>query len=102
MKKKRTEKKHHHDANAFGLSTPLAAVLVLLTMGIVAYWNSFGVPFVFDDLASIEMNSDVQLGSALTPSTLLSRAVLQATFAANHAINGENVWGYHFVNLLIH
>ena len=100
--KKRNENKTRANHNPSFLTRPAVAVLVLSSLGIIAYWNSFGVPFVFDDLATINMNSDVQLGSSLSHWVWLSRALLQASLAANHAINGENVWGYHFVNLALH
>ncbi len=79
-------------------------LLILLSVGVIAYWNSFDVPFVFDDMDTIETNSAVQFGDALTrvPAALWARTLLFITFAANHAINGQNVWGYHLVNLLLH
>ncbi len=77
-------------------------LFILLTLGIAAYWNSFGVPFVFDDLASITTNSAVQFGNSLFHWFTLPRGILLATFAANRAINGDSVWGYHFVNLVLH
>src|SRR3989475_5788849 len=36
------------------------------------------------------------------PAAFWRRTLLFITFAANHAINGQNVWGYHLVNLLLH
>src|SRR5439155_18502512 len=88
---------------ALGL-THAAPVLILLIAGVITYWNSFDVPFVFDDMDTIETNSDVQFGDALTrvPAAFWGRTLLFITFAANHAINGQNVWGYHLVNLLLH
>ena len=73
-------------------------------MGVLAYWNSFDVPFVFDDMDTIERNSAVQFGDLLTrvPAAFWRRTLLFITFAANHAVNGQNVWGYHVVNLLFH
>ena len=76
--------------------------LSLALIGLIAYWNSFDVPFVFDDLVSIETNTGVQFGDSLNLSSLWSRSVLYFTFAANRAFGGQNVWGYHFVNLLLH
>ena len=79
-------------------------LLILLSVGVIAYWNSFDAPFVFDDMDTIETNSAVQFGDALTrvPAALWARTLLFITFAANHAVNGQNVWGYHLVNLLLH
>jgi len=75
---------------------------LLIAVGFVAYWNSFDVPFVFDDLNSIQRNGTVLFGTSLLPSQLLSRSLLFATFAMNYAISGQNVWGYHLVNLVLH
>jgi len=100
--KKRPDKKHSRSTNNRFRSRPGVAVLILVSLGIVAYWNSFDAPFVFDDLFAITMNSQVQFGGALLPTQIWSRALLFLTFAANHSINGENVWGYHLVNLLLH
>jgi len=75
---------------------------LLIAVGFVAYWNSFDVPLVFDDLNSIQRNAGVLFGDALQPSRLISRSLLFATFAMNYAIGGQNVWGYHLVNLVLH
>ena len=92
MKKRKTNKE----------GWPVTPALVLLALAVAAYWNSFGVPYVFDDLASISLNSDVQFGASLTDWLWSPRGVLRATFALNRALNGDNVWGYHFVNLVLH
>src|SRR5438093_6457356 len=78
-------------------------ILVLLAAGVAAYWNSFDVPFVFDDFTSIQTNASVQFGDSLAqiPSNLWFRTLLYITFAANYALGGQNVWGYHLVNLLL-
>jgi hypothetical protein len=79
-------------------------MLLLLLAGVVSYWNSFDAPFVFDDFATIQSNSSVQFGDQLAhvPLNLWSRTLLYVTFAANYAAGGQNVWGYHLVNLLLH
>jgi tetratricopeptide (TPR) repeat protein len=85
-----------------GVNKSLVAVLVLSALAAAAYWNSFDVPLIFDDYATIAINPIVQFGDALAPSQLFSRALLYLTFAANYYAHGENVWGYHLVNLLFH
>jgi tetratricopeptide (TPR) repeat protein len=77
-----------------------AAVLLVLTAA--AYWNSFDAPFVFDDLLTIQTNSRVQFGDALRPSIWTTRPVLYLTFAINYALHGQQVWGYHLVNFILH
>jgi protein O-mannosyl-transferase len=73
-------------------------LLVLLAAGILAYWNSFSVPFVFDDFGTVRMNSTVRFDHDL----FRPRGLLYATFAANNWLGGQNVWGYHLFNLLLH
>src|SRR5262245_55571511 len=77
-----------------------AASLFLAVIG--AYWNTFDVPLVFDDLLTIQANSRVQFGDNLRPSIWATRPLLYLTFAINHALHGQRVWGYHFVNFILH
>ncbi|MCX6954445.1 MAG: tetratricopeptide repeat protein, partial [Verrucomicrobia bacterium] len=76
---------------------------------LVAYANSFSVPFFFDDIASIVENATIRRlwppGLVLNPPThagVGGRLVLNLTYAVNHALGGLSVGGYHAVNLLIH
>jgi Flp pilus assembly protein TadD len=80
------------------------AVVAVAT--VIAYANSFGGPFVFDDEASIVDNASIRhLGSALfTPAnaTVSGRPLLNLSLAVNYAISGGDVWSYHALNLAIH
>ena len=101
MKPKRDTKKlpsafPFPEPNLF-LSSALLAVL-----GIVSYWNSFDVPFVFDDLLSIKANSGVQFGDFLKPQLLDTRPLLYLTFAINYQLHAQQLFGYHLVNLVLH
>lgn len=78
---------------------------------LAAYANTWRVPFLFDDIASIVDNETIQhLGppfEALSPPpgwgfTVSGRPVLNLSLALNHAISGLEVWSYHAGNLLIH
>src|SRR5437762_2915425 len=80
----------------------LLCLIIVCVAGIVAYWNTFDVPLVFDDLPTIQWNTGVQFGDYLNPSTLFSRSVLYLTFAVNYSLGGQDVWGYHLVNLALH
>src|SRR6201993_2791613 len=65
-----------------------------------AYWNSFCVPFVFDDLQTIQRNASVRfgdLGWAFYPRFLLFK-----TFTWNSIWSGQEVWSYHVVNFALH
>ena len=79
----------------------LSAVILLLAT-LVGYWNTFDVPLVFDDLLTIQANSGLQFGDNLRPSIWATRPLLYLSFAINYALHGQRVWGYHFVNFLLH
>ena len=80
----------------------LCALLVLVA-GVVAYHNSLGGPFLFDDQFRIIENARIR---HLWPlSTLLAgslRPVVDLSLAINYALGGLDVRGYHLVNLAIH
>ena len=87
--------------------------LALIVIGIATYANSLHGPFIFDDLSAISDNTHVQrlapIGTLLDglfatePETpLIGRPVVALTVAVNHAIGGDNVAGYHAVNIAVH
>ncbi len=87
------------------LKVPLAVwpLLALCALAIVGYWNSFDVPFVFDDIVTIQKNEGVRFGDYFRNPTLLGgRGLLYMTFAVNYLLDGMRVWGYHLVNLVLH
>lgn len=72
----------------------------IVLAGLIAYHNSFTGPFLFDDLRSIRDNENIrQLATAFRGT---SRPLVQLSFAINHAVGGNDVVGYHAVNLAIH
>src|SRR5580692_8942141 len=79
---------------------------IIVLAALIVYHNSFSVPFIFDDEASIVDNPTIKhLGCSLSPppdATTGGRPILNLTFAINYALGGMNVWGYHAFNLLIH
>src|SRR5207253_450295 len=81
----------------------LAAALVGL--GCIAYLNSLEVPFVFDDLNTVQLNNAVLFPnfSLQRPVTYLyPRALLYASFTVNYRFGGEHVLGYHVINIFLH
>ena len=73
---------------------------------VAAYWRTFSVPLVFDDIDAIADNPTIRhWGTALwapIATTAGGRPILNLTLAANYAAGGTGVWGYHAVNLAIH
>ena len=71
---------------------------------LVAYHNSFAVPFLFDDQTSIVDNTAIR--RVLSPvgggATVDGRPLLSLSLALNYAVGGTKVWGCHAVNLAIH
>ena len=84
--------------------------LILVVATAWVYGNTFGVPFLFDDSKAIAQNPTIDhlwpLWPALSPpndgSPVDSRPILNLSFAANHALNGLEVGGYHALSLAIH
>lgn len=84
-----------------------AVPVLIATAVLLVYANSFSVPFLLDDLGSIQANPTLgSLWSALQPpaggDTVSGRPVLNVSFALSHALSGLEVWGYHLLNILIH
>lgn len=85
---------------------PLFHLLLIALTGILAYSNSFGVPFVYDDVTSIVENPVIRdLGSFLKGDGLgynPRRFLTYLTLAINYRIGGLEVAGYHVFNLAVH
>jgi len=82
--------------------------VVLAALCVAAYGNTFHVPFIFDDIASIVHNPAIRrlwplLGVTVTNvPALLGRPLISLSLAINYALGGYNVVGYHIVNLTLH
>ena len=94
---------------------PLFHFLIIALFSLIAYSNTFNVPFQFDDEGVIAKNSIIKdLGYFTSPSkakefkehygyhTFKSRYIGYLTFALNYKVHGLDVTGYHIVNILIH
>ena len=96
------------DVRNAGQLRPVWAVLAICAGAIVAYHNSFHVPFLFDDDSSIKDNPTIRsLLQAWWPPrenglTVSGRPLLNFSLALNYAVSGAEVWSYHLLNLLIH
>ena len=81
-------------------------------LGLLAYSNTFDVPFLFDDHDNIVDNSIIKDKEYfLSPSKaagfpkyddFISRYVGYLTFALNYNLHGLDVTGYHVTNIAIH
>ena len=81
----------------------------MVLAGLLAYHNSFFGPFVFDDIPHITENPRIRqlcppwdLLSPPSPALINARPVVDVSLAVNYAFGGDNVWGYHALNLTIH
>lgn len=82
----------------------ILAALTILTTGIIIYSNSFSCSFHLDDDPNIVYNDKIRDWRNFQAiwEGHRTRFFTFLTFAANYHFGGYRVWGYHFVNLLIH
>lgn len=75
-------------------------LIVLTFMGIISYSNTLNVPFVMDDLSTLQFYGHQSLSEILLNSG--ARRLANVTFALNYKIHGLKLPGYHIVNLAVH
>lgn len=87
----------------------LAAAVFLTLAALLAYANSWSVPFLLDDIVTIVENPGIRapasLVAALTPAPhtgVGGRPLAQLSLVLNRLATGDAVQGYHGVNLAIH
>jgi tetratricopeptide (TPR) repeat protein len=78
-----------------------------VAVGVAAYLNALGHPFLFDDTTAIVDNQTIRSlwaslsgGPAQFPTA--GRPLLNASFALNYALDELAPWGYHATNLVLH
>jgi len=82
--------------------------MVLGLLCAAAYHNTFRVPFIFDDLPSITQNPAIRrlwpLSGVIASDLpmLVGRPLISLSLAANYAVCGYDVTGWHLFNLMIH
>ncbi len=87
----------------------LLVFLVLGAAALIIYAHTFQSPFVFDDHPNILNNPHIRI-TKFTPKTLLgilqsnsgNRPVANFSFGLNYFFHQYALFGYHWVNLLIH
>jgi len=98
------------------LLRPVVQIGLLLLLGFGLYLNTLHAPFIFDDrfciinnpairnldyffdfdlVRSLHIPQDIQNSFSLRP-------VVYLTFALNYLVSGEEVFGFHLVNIAIH
>ncbi|MFA6289792.1 MAG: tetratricopeptide repeat protein [Opitutaceae bacterium] len=92
--------------SSHGFWLPLAIVTVV----VLIYYNSLGIPFVFDDEYSVVKNVSIRtlwpLSVPLNPpydaAGAAGRPLFNLSLAVNYAIGGLDVRGYHIFNIALH
>jgi tetratricopeptide (TPR) repeat protein len=83
-----------------------AAALLIAAAALLAYRNTFGVPFVYDDLTAIPGNASIRHLWPPSPgpveTTVGGRPLANYSLALNYALSGTAVGTYHALNLAIH
>jgi len=82
-------------------------ILLLVLLGLLAYSNTFDVPFHLDDTLFVKNPQEMDVSNI--PSMFISlnapwasRPLLNAAMALNYHLGGLNTWGYHAVNFGLH
>jgi Tfp pilus assembly protein PilF len=85
------------------------ACLVIALAAWAAYSNTFGVPFYFDDRQAVTDNETIRhlnFEALIPPSEhaagAIGRPLVNLSLAINYAISGDDVRGYHELNLIFH
>ena len=90
------------------LDRPVFYLVLIALLGLVAYSNTFDVPFQWDEKEFIVNNPVVKdLSHFRNPFKtdsphLKNRYIGYLTFALNYRLHGLDVKGYHVVNIAIH
>lgn len=82
-------------------------IILVFSLGLIIYSNSFDCSFHFDDKNNIIENTSLRdltnPGKIWNESKLgKTRFIPYLSFALNYKFGNLDVWGYHLVNLLIH
>ena len=102
-------KKARSSRGRSGLGRTLAALVLLALAALAAYHKSFSGPFIFDDRTAIVENPDIRHFATtlredpqIDTSTAVGRPLLRVSLWINYAWGGQEVRGYHVLNLVLH
>jgi hypothetical protein len=76
--------------------------ILIATVAVIIYSNSFYASFHFDDTPAIVENYAIHRFDLKEIFSTSSRPVLDLTFALNYYFGKLDVFGYHLVNLMLH
>ena len=103
---KKSVNKNKENINQSGNKTIFNWVggIAIVILGMLIYSNSFDCAFQFDDKHNILDNEAIRSLSNFKQMWDInhSRFLAFYSFAINFHYGQYNVWGYHFVNMLIH
>jgi protein O-mannosyl-transferase len=80
-------------------------ISIIILLAIIVYFNSLKGSFQFDDrnLLTKEWITNVNsYAKNVNLSSFQNRPILLWTFAINNHIDGENTYGFHLINLILH
>lgn len=77
-------------------------IVLIATLAIIIYSNTFNASFHFDDTPSIVENYAIHRFDLSEIFLKSSRPILDLTFALNYYFGKLDVFGYHLVNLALH
>lgn len=83
------------------IGSTVAWLVAVVLSTVLAYSNTFGASFQFDDIKTIVLNDRVRDLAALWPPSG-SRFLGQLSFALNYRFGALDVFGFHVVNVAIH
>jgi hypothetical protein len=79
------------------------AFAAVAALALVAYLPSFSVPFQFDDYGAIVENANERREAGMEGLNWVgSRPLSAATFELNFRFGGDDPFGYHVVNVIVH
>jgi hypothetical protein len=100
---------NNEKSNKRSFSTETRCILLLVTVTLAAYANSFSGHLIFDDHQNISQNPNIRslrpftkAISAPATSGIRTRPVVCLSLALNYALFGVRTAGYHAFNLTIH
>jgi hypothetical protein len=78
------------------------SIILIATVAIIVYSNSFYASFHFDDTPAIVENYAIHRFDVREIFSTSSRPILDLTFALNYYFGKLDVFGYHLVNIMLH